>query len=803
MPLSKECIELANEALSRFTYEELTTYANKVFKKAAELGDKTGTDSVEEAIKWVNDKETQALFEHCKVTANNTLKVTARIEEIKNKTADVRSQLVRRYNNLSNNVESSQRAAKQQLASNFFKNITKEEFSYFSDKNNDEDVARAFDGKDASPLARSLAKKLKEYIEYRNAETVLSDALTLSEIRMDRFLKHNHNQTKMINGQKSLVASAHALLKKHEITDAKELWVRTIKPLLNLKDMFSETDAVDDLFGTIDDAKVDEILRRSFDNITTGKSTIFTKSGVMNDREAVRRKRQMFFIFKDMESFSKYNSVYGTGDLFTALRSDIEGSGNRIGMAKILGDNPHGAYLDLTDAQRKYAPHGNLWYKHNELFFKEVMGENKAAVSPKLATFASNVRSLTTMARLLKITIQSLSDLHAGAVFAKRWGYSYWSSYGEFFKNSFNLIPSEERSYVAELFKFSVDNHLGYIGKFIDANTTGELMSKATNQYFRKLGMEALDKGNKVSILSIMSRHLANHSHLKLADLPKAMQLQLNKFGLTEAEWDLLRKKNTRLQSGQMMFTTDNVNALTADELKSLYENSDKSVPLYELKNNLFRKVHAIFDVAAENAVISPGAWTRAWVTGGFAPGTGWGELMRTITQFKSYAITYMDRVLAQGWRDSEGVSGKMLWATQMATAVLPLSYMSMMFDNFAKGLTPPDPSLMSASEQEQFWMGLLMPSLGVFLGILDPDNQDSDLVLSLFASPTTRLLSNTAAVGLALGRGDTKAAGKSFGKMANYMAPIQSPPFLGPYLDAALGREAYLQPGQEHIYGK
>ena len=59
---------------------------------------------------------------------------------------------------------------------------------------------------------------------------------------------------------------------------------------------FSRTKAVD-LNGKLDDEKADRILDNIFDNITTGKTEIFTKSSVVNDREAIARKSRMFFKF--------------------------------------------------------------------------------------------------------------------------------------------------------------------------------------------------------------------------------------------------------------------------------------------------------------------------------------------------------------------------------------------------------------------------------------------------------------------------------------------------------------------------
>ena len=90
------------------------------------------------------------------------------------------------------------------------------------------------------------------------------------------------------------------------------------------------------LEGNIDTAEADKILNRVFDNITTGRSQIFTRSVVANDAEAVARKSRMFFKWKDLRSQLEYNTrKYGKGNLFNMLMSDAQSTANKIGVAKM------------------------------------------------------------------------------------------------------------------------------------------------------------------------------------------------------------------------------------------------------------------------------------------------------------------------------------------------------------------------------------------------------------------------------------------------------------------------------------
>jgi hypothetical protein len=107
-----------------------------------------------------------------------------------------------------------------------------------------------------------------------------------------------------------------------------------------------------------------------------------------------------------------------------------------------------------------------------------------------------------------------------------------------------------------------------------------------------------------------------------------------------------------------------------------------------------------MFDVACENAVLTPGDWMKTWMIMGSKPGTVPGEAWRTFTQFKGYALNYVDRVLMAGWQDADGAMARLGWGLQMFTALLPMSYASLYLDNAAKGLTMPDWDQMNYNEK-------------------------------------------------------------------------------------------------------
>ena len=798
--VSKECLDGALTALRNFTKEELEEYVHDVFGRARQYDNLMNMRAFDRAMKEINDERLKSFFEDASIKANNTLKFEKVSKKIIDNKVDMRSVLVKRYNNLGDNVASAQKSAQGRLEMMFFRDLEFEEMEFFNSGKNDELIADAYDGKNIeNAIAKKIADKIHKYFDYRNSELIISNAMRFDEINEDRMFRQIHDSGRLISGSKSLWNSAKDMaLKKYDTTEAKPLWRETIKKGLNLKETFAHTDAVD-LDGNVDMKKVDDILNRIFDNITTGKSEIFTKSTVVNDREAVARRSRMFFKFNNMRSFLEYNKAYGKNTLFGALRADIQSSGSKIGMAEMWGDSPHNMYADLRAVQDPLLKvrYKGYWWSNTDNYFKAVMNVDKSSKDANIANFGSNFRTLTSMARLVKITLQSVSDIGYVASFANRMGIGYFKAYTNQLKHIFDLYPNEERKYISKLFKTMVDSHLGFQGRWTDANNSGELMNKISTRYFKAIGLDAFDRGNKVSIMHLMSKHLFENSNKEFGQLNKSLQKWVSKF-MNKDEWDLLRKKN---RSG--LFTTDNVEAVTDDDLRKLNSLRGNEEPLYQMRNDLFRKVYSMFDIASENAVLSPTEFERAWCFQGEAPGTFKGELFRTLSQFKMYTMSYIDRVLVQGYKDADTAQQKIMWATSIMMGTLPLSILSVYLDNLSNGLTMPDWDLMNIPEREKFLVNLLAPSLAIFSGILDPNNQNSSMVWTLFSSPSSRFLSNALAASTALIDGDPEKAAKKLYNAINYMIPLQTTPVISPFINQALGTEAYLQPGQTHIFGK
>lgn len=802
----KGCIDAALKEMTHFTAQDIEDYLDDVFNTSRSYKDVGGQAAIQRAIEEVNNQTLSDLFQRNMTTARNSQKLTFMNNMIKAGKATLKNLIARdtQGKNLEYNIEATQHDVQSQLYREFHDDMTDEEHDFVMNKNNNSDIARAIDGKESSDLAKSIAEKHSKLVSKTQSDLVSSDAMPLSHLNPDRQINVTHDRSKILSAGRSLQQAAMRL-GKYSNDEAKQIWTNFIKSKLDLSKTFGKTKAIMEN-GELDHNEIGKILGMVFDNIINDRSNIFTRSHVVNDVDAIKRRSRMFFQWKDTQSWMDYNSHYGKGDYYSAVMSHIHTSGNRIGAARIFGDDATKMLGNLRVTQEDVEHKSALWHRDADLVFNQVMGIDKTAVSPGLANFMSNVRALSGMARLVKVAALSVTDASNAASFADRWGYDYFTSWREHIGHVFNLFPNEERDYIAGQFESMFNHNLGYVGKFIDAHNVSNVVQKGAMKFYKWVGINALDKGNKISAMLGMARHLGNMSDRTLEELPEKLKFQLDKFNMTSNEWDLLRKKNT-----MGLFALDNVDSLTNDEIKKLYNNSNKHMPLYEVKNSLHRKVYALFDVASENAVTTPGAYMQAMMMQGTRSGTKLGEGMRMIMHFKGFALQFVNRTLIQGYQDASATQSKIAWATSMIIGTLPLSIGSEIFNNFTDGKSTPipfkDTNFPDGVRQS---INLIQPSIGLFYSILDPRHENENALTTLMGSPSSKLLSNVFSTITAAGFGaltlnekQLKVAVKNAEKAATSIVPSKNIPFISPFVRQMMGEKSYLQPGQKQLFGK
>jgi hypothetical protein len=240
---------------------------------------------------------------------------------------------------------------------------------------------------------------------------------------------------------------------------------------------------------------------------------------------------------------------------------------------------------------------------------------------------------------------------------------------------------------------------------------------------------------------------------------------------------------------------------ITSNEIRELWSQGDKIIPLSEYQDALYRKVFSMFDTAQEFSVLNPTAYSNMITTFNTRTGTVGGEIVRMLAQFKQYPIQYMRRVWVGGMQDFDSYQAKMMYGLNMALGTMMLTQLSDVLVAISKGLTPPDPRKMSNSEIRKYYTKMLAGGMGVFSSILNDNTTSKTLTASFFTTPSIRLSTDPFISAFALAKGDLKGAKNAVKDWANVANPIGTVPVLSPFVDAFMGNKPYVEPGQKPLF--
>jgi hypothetical protein len=718
--------------------------------------------------------------------------------------------------NLDDNIESAQRNTFNTFHKSYYDSLNPEETKFLTENDinpeskNDQDIGNAIDGRNASPLAKKIAESHFKLTNDSNLALVESGALPSYGLNKERQLHATHDRKKMMYPNQNLWEIIKNK-RKYNPENAKELWKNKIKKEVNLKKTYIKIGAIDEE-GNLDMSKVEKSMDRTWDNIVNGRMEHFTKSDVLNDEEALKKKQHMFFVWNDTSSWLRYNKIYGTGSYHSAVQAHIRSTSNKVGTANILGSNPSRMWQRLRKYEQQANPQKKLAESAAEKNFKYITGMDKTAVDPTVAAIGSNLRALTGMSRLGTIALMSISDITKGASHVSKFGpgsgiHTFWATALHNVTHIFNnpLIDSDERKYIAEIFKLNLDSHMGYQGKWGDANEASNVISKFTNGFYKYTGMHALDNGNKIGTMTMTARTLADRSKEEYNNLNKELKFQLNKYNISPEEWNLLRTKN---DTEYNLFTTDNVERLTKDELKSLQVGDNANKTLAQIKNDLMRKVYTIFDVANNVAIGQPDAYMKAFLDVG-KKGTPGGELLKSLIQFKAFPLQHIDRMYINNYKELDGAKAKAIFFGNMFIAGAGMNYLSDHLQYLSRGQTPPDISLMSGPEKVKYYANIMDSNIGLFWKLANNSYGGKYRALNLLSSPTTEFVGNLlgavsdAGMGLTGDKKEIKSAIKNAKNAAKGIMPISTIPFISPLVNEMIDQKTYAEPGQEQLYGQ
>lgn len=480
-------------------------------------------------------------------------------------------------------------------------------------------------------------------------------------------------------------------------------WAAAIAPRLDWDKIASNT------VGTLDRT---EFLRQSFLSITTGaRTTNADVPGYVSSKYwAVRFNRQRQLHFKSAQDWFAYNKEFGTGNIRDAILSSIQGGARAIAMLREMGTDPLETMDKVVgDLEAHYRKQGNqkaldklvkAWGRGEGKLgqqLKMTAGYGNTPVNHTLARWGQNWRDWQRISKLGGALIPSIVDFSTQAAELKYQGANYLDGYS----NALNEItagkPSDEKALILKEIGQYAEGRIGDLAsRFSVDQTFNGKMQRAQNFFFKINGLQWWTESNTNAIALATAHNMANHTAYAFDNLPNKYKRLLDLYAIGKDEWDVIRKAPQRADDGKQFVTPETLQLLDIQEFKKLLPNGSEA-ELLDVRNELTDKVRRLIVDRAKYGVVNTDSRSRALMTQGTRAGTGAGELIRMLGQFKGFPIAYTQRVLGREiyGKASKYTPDERAWAGLVGLILqsTALGYVAMTAKDLLKGREPRDTS--------------------------------------------------------------------------------------------------------------
>lgn len=489
----------------------------------------------------------------------------------------------------------------------------------------------------------------------------------------------------------------------------KQAWVQKAEGLIDTSKYVHE----DGTYYSQQDIR--ELLEYSFDTLSSNganKTEIGRQSFGGNSKVTSRHSESRVLHFKDAESWMEYQAEFGGMPFVDLVEAHINGLSKDIALVENLGSSPKNAMRILMDAAEQKdwqkgidANDTGKSRKRAQTMFDEFSGQNTPQ-SEVLANMGLAYRSMNVASMLGGTTISSITDQAMIAKTASIHGIAYRKTFGELI-SQLNPKNKEDRQ-LAHSLGLATEEMLGSIARWSDDGLTSvhgksqklaRISSGIASQVMRISGLNALTAASKVGFTKMLMHKYGTLTRSKAwADLDAMDRELIEKTGLNERAWEVMRLADPVVdRKGNQLMSARSIYEIPDDKLKPFGDPQ-------KVRDEVATQFQAHLLDEQGMAVVEAGLRERTWMSAGQRKGTGMGELVKSMLQFKSFPAAFLmrhgSRAMAQ-----DGVKGKAAYGASIFAMTTLLGALAVQLKELANGN---DPSTMWDSDDPQktmnFW---------------------------------------------------------------------------------------------------
>lgn len=436
---------------------------------------------------------------------------------------------------------------------------------------------------------------------------------------------------------------------------------------------------------------------------------------------AAQRAEHRFLVFKSADDWMTYNEKFGGGhDPFAAMMQHINGMAGDIAALEILGPNPNGtiewakqridkeatAKAAGKPARFKGKPdravdRANRKKLRVDEIFSAIRGSMNTPVDSMVARGGQAVRNYITASSMGGAAISSLTDIGSQTV-ARKFAAGATNPAGPIGRavqvigetiaalRSANRREAVEAGLILDSARHVIDKQARYAGTFSASTWSGYLADRVLTWS----GLTPWTQAGRHAFGLFMQNEFAKNSSIAFDALPAALRKTLTRWGFSDVDWDLIRRKVHTDSKGLRQLRPKDIasgGALTSERLAERY--------LEMLINE------------TEYAVPAGGYRATSFMRGlNGKSGTMWGEAIRSFTQFKTFGVV-ITMLHTTRMQHISGTAGRAQGAKYAGSLLISLTIwgaLAMQLKQIAAGRDPHDMTT------HNFWASALLQGGGL-----------------------------------------------------------------------------------------
>ena len=629
--------------------------------------------------------------------------------------------------------------------------------------------------------AKQIAEVLKNFQEEYRLR--LNDLGANIGKLSDWITRTMHNADKMANASK----------RTKIVEDNRIAWREYTRERLDLKRSFPEV---------ADIIKINKILDDIYDSLMTGDhmkhggtNSVYGTRNVANRLNASR-----VLHFKDAVARHEYDIMFGEPSLKDSVTSVISNSARNIALMQVLGTNPQLTLEKILSLLRKKYKSSDVELNKQLVFktfkneFSELDGSINAIGNNTMAKVGMFIRVLQSTGKLGFAGIASASDLAQYMITTNFQGRGLLTGLGE----AMNALFKRQDKEAMEILGVISNSVIGNMSnKYSSSFDTWGKMGRLQNLFFKYNSLNWWVSSLKSGMTVGLARHYGMLADTVFNSLNIRERNLLKLYGIDEGKWNLLRSIKTLDVENKRYLTAEGVNDLSDEAIKKYVGRSLSEREIRNFKKDLELTWRNFLVDQAMHGTPEADASVRAFMNQGFEKGTGKGETIRFIGQFKQFPITIWKKIIGRelnSYGPDDNKFSTVSGLTSMVILGTMFGYIAMSVKDMLRGRTPRDPTNLSTM-LEALSQGGGLGIYGDFL-INEIQNEYGNNVFETILGPTASDLNKLRDIVMNLN--DPAKAGKKFVQFAENNVPFLNLYYTKAAYDYLIGYQIkeFLDPG-------